>query len=90
MQFNVTVTDSAYPLNYRFKFQENVTDSSTWLEDVSKVTKEFIFPNTTKPGTYRLNVQVYLIFNVFEIMKINGPSYIDFDIKGMWTLIEIY
>ena len=82
MQFNITVSDSAWPYNYKFELLENVTNSSIYLEDPIKITKNYIFDLKTKPGIYRLNLQVFFVFASIKVMKINGPSHVDFEIKS--------
>ena len=82
MQFNITVTGSAYPFYYRFDLSENVTNSSTYLVDVKGISTSFVFPVKTSPGTYRLNVEVYFVIEGFKLMKISGPDYVDFEVKG--------
>jgi len=81
MQFNITVSESASPISFKFEFSENVTNSSSTAYDQLRTTKDFIFPQAVQPGIYRLNVKVFLVFNIIVLMKVDGPSYIDFEIK---------
>lgn len=82
MQFNITVSGSAYPFYFRFDLFENVTNSSAYLEDVREASKSFIFPATTPPGNYSLKVQVYFVFDMIRLMKISGPGHIEFEVKS--------
>lgn len=82
MQFNITVSDSAYPFYYKFELSENITNSTIILTDDKMVTKNYIFPKITKSDNYTLRVQVYFMFEAFKIMKVNGPSHIDFEVRG--------
>lgn len=83
MQFNISVSASASPFYYKFDLFENVTNSSVYLEDTKKASHSFVFPATTRPGVYRLYVMVFFVFDGFKLLKISGPDYVDFEVKGM-------
>lgn len=87
MQFNVSASDTAWPFLYKFDLSENVMNTSVSLQNFKQISYDFVFPKDTKPGIYRLKVQVYFMFDLVKIMRLSGPEGIDFEIKGNCFLI---